>query len=252
MLRFARPSPTLLHAMASTSRQLSSSRAAAAAADAEFTIVGCGVPGQSMGWYHAKQLMENAVPGCVVKNVVTRVGTDAKRDPGAHFHAFKACATSEHGVKFHQDLAAMGEALTAAAATAGASVGEEGQGQGQGHGAAEAAATAPRRVAVISSRTDDCPRLLREALSLSSSSDRSPSSSFFSHIYLEKPGASDVATLKKMASQAEESKVEVTMGYNKNVTRYVDSALTALARLKAKRDDGGNGVGFSVALARPG
>ena len=44
-------------------------------------------------------------------------------------------------------------------------------------------------------------------------------------IYLEKPGASTVAELEVMKELAVKANVAVYMGYNKNVTRYVTSAL---------------------------
>ena len=132
--------------MASTSRHLSSSHSGGDEQKVDFTIIGCGIPGQSMGWYHSKQLIDGSVAGGRLAHIVTRVGTDAKRDPGKHFRAFKSCATAKHGVAFHKSLAAMQEALAS-----DSGVRTERQ---------------PRRVAVISSCTGDCPRLLKEALSL--------------------------------------------------------------------------------------
>jgi len=45
-------------------------------------------------------------------------------------------------------------------------------------------------------------------------------------IYLEKPGAPSVAELQEMADYAEAKGVKVYLGYNKNVTPYVQKALT--------------------------
>lgn len=44
-------------------------------------------------------------------------------------------------------------------------------------------------------------------------------------IYLEKPGAPSVAELQQMADYAQEKGVKVYLGYNKNVTPYVQKAL---------------------------
>lgn len=45
------------------------------------------------------------------------------------------------------------------------------------------------------------------------------------HVFLEKPGAPSVGELKDIAALAAEKGVEVFMGYNKNVTKYVTEAL---------------------------
>lgn len=70
-------------------------------------------------------------------------------------------------------------------------------------------ATAPR-LALISGRTADNPRLLTESIAHGAKC-----------IYLEKPGAPTVAELDQMKSEAEAAGVEVLMGYNKNVCKYV-------------------------------
>jgi len=69
--------------------------------------------------------------------------------------------------------------------------------------------TAPR-LALISGRTGDNPRLLSESIKAGSKC-----------IYLEKPGAPTVAELQAMKDEAEAAGVEVLMGYNKNVCKYV-------------------------------
>merc|ERR1712003_99238 len=67
--------------------------------------------------------------------------------------------------------------------------------------------------ALISGRTMDNPRLLGEAIAAGCSV-----------IYLEKPGAPTVAELKAMKKQAADAGVEICMGYNKNVCKYVSNA----------------------------
>eukprot|EP01083_Nonionella_stella_P140474 430850_1 len=69
------------------------------------------------------------------------------------------------------------------------------------------------RLALISGRTADNPRLLSESIANGSKC-----------IYLEKPGAPTVAELQAMKEEAEEAGVEVLMGYNKNVCKYVTKA----------------------------
>ena len=66
------------------------------------------------------------------------------------------------------------------------------------------------RLALISGRTADNPRLLSEAIKKGAKC-----------VYLEKPGAPTVAELESMAKEAEAAGVEVLMGYNKNVAKYV-------------------------------
>ena len=69
------------------------------------------------------------------------------------------------------------------------------------------------RLALISGRTADNPRLLQEAIAAGASC-----------IYLEKPGAPSVAELEAMRDQAKAANVSVLMGYNKNVCKFVSKA----------------------------
>jgi len=70
------------------------------------------------------------------------------------------------------------------------------------------------RMALISGRTADNPRLLKECIEAGCTA-----------VYLEKPGAPTVAELEDMKKYAAEKGVPVYMGYNKNVTPYVRKAL---------------------------
>lgn len=63
-----------------------------------------------------------------------------------------------------------------------------------------------KRLALISGRTADNPRLLTECIE-----------GKISTVYLEKPGAPTVAELQKMKEEAAAAGVAVLMGYNKNV-----------------------------------
>jgi predicted dehydrogenase len=66
------------------------------------------------------------------------------------------------------------------------------------------------RLSLISGRTADNPKLLTESIAKNSKC-----------IYLEKPGAPTVTELEKMQSEAKAAGVEVLMGYNKNVCKYI-------------------------------
>jgi predicted dehydrogenase len=66
------------------------------------------------------------------------------------------------------------------------------------------------RLALISGRTADNPKLLSESIAKGAKC-----------VYLEKPGAPTVTELEAMAKEAEGAGVKVLMGYNKNVCKYV-------------------------------
>jgi len=69
-------------------------------------------------------------------------------------------------------------------------------------------------LALISGRTGDNPRLLKEVIEAGCT-----------HVFLEKPGAPSVAELEEMVKYAKVKGVPVSRGYNKNVTPYVRKAL---------------------------
>jgi len=89
---------------------------------------------------------------------------------------------------------------------------EESEGAGVLFASSLAALPAPKqpRCALISGRTADNPRLLSESIQ-----------SGCKTIYLEKPGAPTVTELEAMRDEAAAAGVEVLMGYNKNVCKYV-------------------------------
>jgi predicted dehydrogenase len=70
-----------------------------------------------------------------------------------------------------------------------------------------------KRLALVSGRTADNPRLLTECIANGCST-----------VYLEKPGAPTVAELSAMKDEANAAGVTVLMGYNKNVCKYVSKA----------------------------
>lgn len=154
---------------------------AAAEGQAEVVLVGCGAPNRGMGWYHAVQMLDKQCPSASLDYVVEPwfMGPGSEGPGGPEFKAWEAEAEEKYGVKFATSLA-------------------------------ELPPPAQPRVALISGRTADNPRLLEEALAAGCKC-----------IYLEKPGAPTVAELEAMKEHAEAAGVEVLMGYNKNVCKYV-------------------------------
>lgn len=67
------------------------------------------------------------------------------------------------------------------------------------------------RVALISGRTTDNPRLLTECIAKGCKC-----------IYLEKPGAPTVKELQQMKDEADKAGIEVLMGYNKVIRGFID------------------------------
>jgi len=142
-----------------------------------------------MGWYHAKQMLEDMVPSASLTTVVEPwfLGAGADSPPGQVFNEWAKEMEDAHGTKFAKDVS-------------------------------ELEIKGPT-IALISGRTADNPRLLKEVIEAGCS-----------HVYLEKPGAPTVAELEDMMQYAKSKGVPVFMGYNKNVTPYV---LKALEKMKA-------------------
>jgi len=149
-------------------------------------LIGCGVPKRGMGWYHAKQILEGEIETAQLTAVVEPwfLGNGADSPPGQVFGTWAKEMAEKYGTTFCKsvdDLEVTGPTL-----------------------------------ALISGRTADNPRLLREVI------DKGVSA-----VYLEKPGAPTVAELEEMREYAKSKGVPVYMGYNKNVTPYVRKALEA-------------------------
>jgi predicted dehydrogenase len=134
-----------------------------------------------MGWYHAIQMLENKCPSASLDYVVEPwfMGPGAEGPGGPEFKQWEAETEAKYGTKFVTSLDSL-------------------------------PAPAQPRLALISGRTADNPRLLEESIKAGCKC-----------IYLEKPGAPTVAELQKMKEDAEAAGVEVLMGYNKNVCKYV-------------------------------
>jgi len=157
----------------------------AASTKCNVVLVGCGVPKRGMGWYHGKQMLEGDVPSAEMTAVVEPwfLGPGADSPPGKVFGEWATEMTGEYGTKFAKDVS-------------------------------ELDISQKPCLALISGRTADNPRLLKEVIEAGCT-----------HVYLEKPGAPSVAELEDMVKYAKEKKVPVYMGYNKNVTPYVLKAL---------------------------
>lgn len=148
---------------------------------AEVILVGCGAPNRGMGWYHAIQMLEDRCPSASLDyiNEPWFMGAGVDSDAGREFGEWQQEAESKYGTKFIASLDDLPPP------------------------------EAPR-LALISGRTADNPRLLSESISHGAKC-----------IYLEKPGAPTVTELESMKAEANAAKVEVLMGYNKNVCKYV-------------------------------
>lgn len=148
---------------------------------AEVVLVGCGAPNRGMGWYHAVQMLEKKCPHASLDFIVEPwfMGAGGDSPAGQDFKEFQTEAEAKYGVKFAKSLDDLPPP------------------------------SAPR-LALISGRTADNPKLLSEAIARGAKC-----------VYLEKPGAPTVAELEAMKKEAEDAGVEVLMGYNKNVCKYV-------------------------------
>jgi hypothetical protein len=97
-------------------------------------LIGCGAPLSGMGWWHALQLLDGKVPSASLKHVVEpfMLGAGKSSPGGVKFAEFAAGPQCE-GVNFARDLG-------------------------------ELPKPAGPRLALISGRTGDNPRLLSEAI----------------------------------------------------------------------------------------
>lgn len=151
----------------------------------EVILVGCGCPLRGMGWYHAVQMIGNECPSTKLCYIVEPwfMGAGASGPGGAEFAEFQKDSKANHGITFLKSLSDLPDV-------------PEGT----------------KRMALISGRTMDNPRLLKESIAAGCST-----------IYLEKPGAPTVGELEVMKGEAADAGVTVLMGYNKNVCKYVSN-----------------------------
>lgn len=148
---------------------------------AEVVLVGCGAPNRGMGWYHAVQMLDQKCPSASLDMVIEPwfLGGGKDSPAGQDFAEWQSATEKTHGTKFLGSLNDLPPP------------------------------SAPR-LALISGRTADNPKLLKEVIAKGAKC-----------VYLEKPGAPTVAELEQMALDAKAASVEVLMGYNKNVCKYV-------------------------------
>ena len=111
-------------------------------------LVGCGVPKRGMGWYHGKQMLEGDCPSAKLTTVVEPwfLGQGKDSPPGQTFGVWAEEMSKAHGTKFCASLD-------------------------------EVSINGPT-MALISGRTADNPRLLKEVIAAGCT-----------HVYLEEPGA---------------------------------------------------------------
>jgi len=167
---------------------------------ASVLLVGCGCPLKSMGGYHALQILDNRVPDATLKYIVEPwyFSAEAKNAPGYdEFHSWrKEQEESKAGIVFYSKVSDVPSPT-------------EGE----------------LRLAVISARTADNPALLEACVDVGSKA-----------IYLEKPGATKVEELEAMRDKANQANVKVYMGFNKNVSRYLDLSRDFARNQKCKCD----------------
>jgi len=159
--------------------------------------LGCGQPKKSMGWFHLKQMMADP-----------RVRLEAVVEPW-YLGAGKDAPGSEAFASFCRELQALHPDVMLCASPHDLPMlrGKD---------------DAPL-LAVVAGRTHDAPELFRGVC------DRGAS-----HVYLEKPGADSAAELEALKVFAEDRGVTAVVGYNKNVSDYVQGALAELQRLAAE------------------
>lgn len=152
----------------------------------EVVLVGCGCPKRGMGWYHAVQLLKGKCPSAKLCYIVEPwfMGAGASGPGGPEFTEFQKETEEKDGVQFFKSLSDL-----------------------------PGVADGKKRLALVSGRTADNPRLLGECIKAGCTT-----------IYLEKPGAPTVAELASMKDEAKAAGVSVLMGYNKNVSKYVSKA----------------------------
>jgi hypothetical protein len=169
-----------------------------------------------MGWYHAVQMLDeerNCCPSASLKYVVEPwyMSEEGKNSPGGEdFAAWRKTLEETKGIQFFQHVQSVPSPSSSSSSSA-----QEEQGE--------------RRMAIISARTADNPKLFADCLSIGCHS-----------IYLEKPGAPTVQELEHMRDQAKAGggapsggeNVTVLMGFNKNVAKYSTKTMAEAAIIK--------------------
>jgi len=151
----------------------------------DVVLVGCGMPKRGMGWYHLTQLLEMENANVIGMVEPFFLNPTLCPTPPA---AFTELVTQ---------LEAAGNGVVCTDSVSKLAKFEE-----------------KDTMCLIAGRTNDNPKLFKECVDQGAKV-----------IYLEKPGAPTVAELQEMSDLAESKGVKVYLGYNKNVTPYVQKAL---------------------------
>lgn len=156
---------------------------------ASVIVVGVGCPLRSMGWYHCVNILDGRIPSAQLSAIV---------EPWYMTEAAKGTPGYDEFHEWRQELQARGIGVYATVAQVPA-----------------AATDQEKRLAIISARTADNPKLFADCLA---QLDKCKC------IFLEKPGAPSVAELEAMQAAAAAKQVDTFMGFNKNVSAYLDRA----------------------------
>ncbi|GAX19511.1 hypothetical protein FisN_19Hh086 [Fistulifera solaris] len=150
-------------------------------------LIGCGCPKRSMGWYHAMQIVDQRVLGARLQHVVEPYYMSATVNEPV-FQEWRQQMESR-GVIFHESVTTVPPCQE-------------------------------RRLTIFSARTADNPALVHAYLQQQHTQQQQQI------IFLEKPGAPSVAQLQDMQQEAARVGIPIYMGFNKNVSSYVQHART--------------------------
>ena len=104
--------------------------------------MGCGAPNRGMGWYHGEQMLKNKCPSAKLCHIIEPwfLGAGSTGPGGPEFATYKSECEEKHGVQFWQSVAEL-----------------------------PPVADGVKRLALISGRTADNPRLLKDSIDVSNS-----------------------------------------------------------------------------------
>ncbi|WHI52841.1 Gfo/Idh/MocA family oxidoreductase [Microbulbifer sp. MLAF003] len=160
------------------------------------TVIGVGLPGESIGWLHLLQLMK--MPNVVVDAVVEEYwlsGNVASSDKGMAFQEEMARLRAQFGdFKIYSSLDQLSKVNHSY-----------------------------KNLAVISVRTQSTKEIFEFVIAKG-----------YRNIYLEKPGADSLEKLREMERIADEKHVNVVVGYQKHIASYVNEAERVNAKWKLK------------------
>ena len=167
-------------------------------------IIGCGCPLRSMGWYHAEQLLAGRCPSARLVAIVepffmTQLSSSTSQGY-SEFHSWRQEKETKDGIQFYSSVRDL-----------------------------PPKANGEIRMGIISARTADNPALFTDCI-------QSPNGNFHT-ILLEKPGAPTVSELIHMRDMAKDAGVRVYMGFNKNVSSYVERTRNYAATMASKKLD---------------